>query len=238
VRAANCAPGLFVCGILIFFGAFIFIAPARAESGLGPLPNVRVWNDADQSVALRSLVANADAGPVILLPVYTRCAASCPVLTRKLEEETARMGSGIAYRVLVISFDSGETSASLHKFREQERMPASWITVRADQPEIRRVFDFFHYTVMTEGGLLVHPNEIFLLDHDLNWRTSMAGTDWNSSDLQKNLSRIETPGLVGWIAMNPARIAVIGFAGLLLSLGFIIGWLIFRNFPRHESVRF
>jgi cytochrome oxidase Cu insertion factor (SCO1/SenC/PrrC family) len=238
VKSADHTRGLFVWLSLLFFGVFIFIAPARAESGLGQLPDVRVWDDANQSAALRSLVATAGSGPVILLPVYTRCAASCPVLTRKLEEETARLGSGITYRVLLISFDSGETSASLHNFREQERIPASWITVRADQPEIRRVFDFFHYTVMTEGGLLVHPNEIFLLDHDLNWRTSMAGTDWNSSDLQKNLSRIETPGLVGWIAMNPARIALIGFAGLLLSLGLMIGWLIFRNFPRHESVRF
>jgi len=234
MKGAGRARGFFIWMILLIFVPLVSTTNAQAETGLSAIPDVRVWDETNQNLSLRSVIGMAGGGPVILLPVYTRCAASCPVLTRKLEEETARMGSGIPYRVLLISFDPSETSDSLRMFREHERVPASWVIVRADEGEIRRVFDFFRYTVMTEGGLLVHPNEIFLLDHDLNWRATLVGVDWGSTDLQKNLSRIEARGLVGWIAMNPAKLALIGFGGLVLSLGLIIGWLIVRRPYRHS----
>ena len=144
------------------------------------------------------------------------------------------MGSGAAYRVLVFSFDPSETADSLRTFRKQERLPANWIVVRADEEEIRRFFDFFHYSVMTEGGMLIHPSEIFLLDHNLNWRATLVGQDWNSAEMQKSLRRIETPGLAGWIVMNPSTLAVVGFGGMLLSLGLLIAWLIFRKLPKRQ----
>jgi SCO1/SenC len=212
---------------------------ARAAPDPGPVPHVQVWDEADHKMPLQSVLEAEGSGSVILLPVYTRCSASCPVLTQKLKAESAHLGSQVAYRVLVFSFDPSETSDSLRTFRKQERLPANWIMVRADEEEIRRFFDFFHYSVMTEGGMLVHPSEIFLLDHDLNWQATLLGEDWSSAELQKKLSRIETPGPAGWIAMNPAALAVVGFGGMLLSLGLLIGWLIFRNRnlvrPQHST---
>jgi hypothetical protein len=201
---------------------------------LGQVPDVRVWDESNHNLLLRAELETAGSGPVILLPVYTRCAASCPILTQKLEQETARMGAGGAYRVLVFSFDSSETADSLRSFREREHLPANWILVRADAAEIRKFFDFFHYSVMTEGSMLIHPSELFLLDHNLHWQATLIGEDWNSTALRKNLRRIEQPGLGGWIAMNPAGLAVIGFGGLVLSFGLIIGWLILRRPQRHS----
>jgi cytochrome oxidase Cu insertion factor (SCO1/SenC/PrrC family) len=194
-----------------------------------------VWDESNHNLLLRAELETAGSGPVILLPVYTRCAASCPVLTQKLEQETARMGASGVYRVLVFSFDPRETVDSLRSFREREHVPANWILVRANETEIRQFFDFFHYSVMTEGSMLIHPNELFLLDDDLHWRTTLIGEDWNSEELQINLRRIETQGFAGWIAMNPAVLAAIGFGGLVLSFGLIIGWLMFRK-PRRHSV--
>jgi hypothetical protein len=48
---------------------------------------------------------------------------SCPVLAQKLRSELARMQLGIAYRVLLFSFDPGDTAESLQQFRRRERLP-------------------------------------------------------------------------------------------------------------------
>lgn len=228
IRRTQVLARLVLCGLCA-------AAPlAAAELNSRAIPDVRVWNEANHNVPLQSVLTAEGGGPVILLPIYTRCGASCPVLTRKLEEEAARMDSGIAYRVLVFSFDPSESSKSLEIFRRQEQVPANWAMVRADEGEIRQFFDFLHYPVMTEGDMLIHPSEIFLLDDGLNWRGTLVGVDWSSAELQRQLSRIETRGLAGWIAMNPAALAVMGFGGMLLSLGLLIGWLIFHKPPKRR----
>jgi cytochrome oxidase Cu insertion factor (SCO1/SenC/PrrC family) len=231
----DCNPRACLCAGALLVAVCMHSPAASAALDLGPVPHVQVWDEANHRTSLRAVLEAGGSGSVILLPVYTRCLASCPLLTQKLEAEAARLGSDTAYRVLVFSFDPSETGDSLRTFRKQERLPTNWIMVRADEKEIRRFFDFFHYSVMTESGMLIHPSEIFLLDHNLNWRATLVGVDWSSVVLQKKLSRIETPGLAGWIAMNPAALAVVGFGGMLLSLGLIIGWLIFRR-PRGHSV--
>lgn len=217
--------GLIVLGMAGALSAF----PSRAEGETGPAPDVTVWNEANQKVALSEELRKHGEGPVIVLPIYTRCGASCPVLTKKLEKETAGMAPGIAYRVLVFSFDAAETAESLQRFRKEENVPANWAMVRAEESEIRRFFDFFHYRVMTEGGVLIHPNEVFLLDRDLNWRLTLTGEEWNAARLQESLGWMESAGPVAWAAMNPAKIAVLGVVGLFGSFVLLLGWLIFRR---------
>lgn len=206
---------------------------ATAEENT-PVPDARVWNEADQERTVSEVLKAQGDGPVIVLPIYTRCGASCPVLTKKLEKATAGIASGLAYRVVVFSFDPSETSESLRSFRKQEEVPASWATVRAEEKEIRRFFDFFRYTVMTEGGVLTHPNKIFLLDRQLRWRQTLTGVEWNPEELQKELERTESTGLVAWAAMNPAKVAVLGICGILGSFALYLGWLIFRK-PGEDS---
>jgi cytochrome oxidase Cu insertion factor (SCO1/SenC/PrrC family) len=217
--------GLAVVGLAGALSAF----PSRAESEAGPAPDVTVWNEANQRVALSEELRKHGEGPVIVLPIYTRCGASCPILTRKLEKETAGMAAGIAYRVLIFSFDPTETAESLQHFRKEENVPANWTMVRAEERESQKFFDFFHYRVMTEGGVLIHPNEIFLLDRNLNWRLTLTGEDWNAAKLQERLGWMESPGPVAWAAMNPAKIAVLGVVGLFGSFVLLLGWLIFRR---------
>jgi SCO1/SenC len=235
VRRMDGRQRIFLWPTLLVPAVCILGLAARAGAHPSTVPNVQVWDEANHHVLLGSVLATAGGEPVILLPVYTRCPASCPVLTQKLVEETGRLGHSVAYRVLVFSFDPRETADSLRMFRGQQRVPANWILVRANEAEIRRFFDFFHYSVMTEGSMLIHPNEVFLLDHRLNWRATLVGVDWNSVVLNNNLRWIENPGLVGWIATNPAKLALAGFGGLLFSLGLIMGWLISRR-PRRHAV--
>ena len=213
-------------------------AAAPAPRDRGSVPDAAVWDEGDHKISLRSKLKGLGPDPVILLPLYTRCTGSCPVLTRKLQSELARLNSKASYHVVLFSFDPAETSESLKLFRERERLPGEWLMVRGDELEIRRFFDFFHYSVMKENGALIHPSEIFLLTIDasagneLRWRASLVGVDWSARDLEKELKEIQSPSLMGRIEMNPETIAKTALAGLIASLGFLIAWITFRKASR------
>jgi cytochrome oxidase Cu insertion factor (SCO1/SenC/PrrC family) len=203
------------------------VVPAKSDSGI--IPNVAIWDEAGQKRSLWAELRGAGDGPVVVLPVYTRCTMSCPTLTRKLEQEALRLGGSTAYRVLIFSFDPTEDAESIREFRQREHLPAKWLLVRAEEAEIRSFFDYFHYSIMTEGGVLVHPNEVFLLDHDLNWRATLVDVNWSSAEFGEWIGRVESPGVRGWLAMNPEKLAWTGFAGLLLGAVVCLGWLIQRK---------
>lgn len=213
--------------VLCAFGVRGAVVPAKSDSGR--IPNVAIWDEAGQKRSLWAELRRAGDGPVIVLPVYTRCAMSCPTLTRKLAQEAVRLGDSATYRVLIFSFDPTEDTESIREFRKREHVPANWLIVRAEDAEIRSFFDYFHYPIMTEGSVLVHSNEIFLLDHDLNWRATLVDVNWSSAELGEWIGRVESPGVRGWLAMNPEKLAWTGFSGLLLGVGVCVGWLIRRK---------
>jgi hypothetical protein len=148
-----------------------------------------------------------------------------------LVQQTSQIGGGAPYRVLIFSFDPGDDAAALRQFRAQKGLPAQWILARSDAADIRRFCDFFHYTVMTEGSVMIHTNQMFLLDHNLQWRATFIDESWNAADLRTWMRRAESPGLLGWLTMNPETLVFIGFAGLLLSLILIVGALLLRSHP-------
>ena len=49
-----------------------------------PIPDVPVLDEKSLPTSLRAALGQAGSGPVVLLPIFTRCSASCPTLTRKL----------------------------------------------------------------------------------------------------------------------------------------------------------
>ena len=231
----------FVLLVLIFIALHacpLEAAVATAPRERGPVPDAAVWDEADHRISLRAKLTELGPDPIILLPLYTSCMGSCPVLTRKLQSELARLNSHASYHVVLFSFDPAETSESLKLFRERERLPGEWLMVRGDEVEIRRFFDFFHYSVMKENGALIHPSEIFLLATDtsagdeLEWRASLVGVDWSARDIERELKEIQSPSLMGRIEMNPGLIAKTAFAGLIASLGFLIAWVTFRKASR------
>ena len=229
----------------VSFAAFLLVlalnscgargAVVPAQNDAGHIPNLTVWDETNRQNSLPEMLREAGNGPVILLPVYTRCTMSCPVLAAKLKAETARMMYGQSYRVLLFSFDPSEDAASLRGFREREKLPGKWMLVRAEETDIRRFSDFFHYSIMADGAMFVHPNQIFLLDHTLRWRATIIGVDWDATELGNWMQRVEAPGILGWVAMNPEKLVWIGFGGLLLSLVGAMGWLLWRKPPAVEG---
>jgi len=84
---------------------------------------------------------------------------------------------------------------------------------------------------MTEGSVMIHTNQMFLLDHNFEWRATFIDENWNAAELRTWMRRAESPGLLGWLTMNPEMLVFIGFAGLLLSLILIVGVLLLRSRP-------
>jgi cytochrome oxidase Cu insertion factor (SCO1/SenC/PrrC family) len=205
------------------------LAAVPAGMNAGKIPDLTVWDEADVQHSLWDALRAAGPGPVIILPVYTRCTMSCPILARMLVQQTSQIGGGAPYRVLIFSFDPGDDARALRQFRTQKSLPSSWIVVRSGPAEIRRFCDFFHYSILTEGPVMIHTNQMFLLDHNFQWRATFIGESWNAADLRTWMRRAESPGLFGWLAMNPEMLAVIGSGGLLLSLLLILGVLLLRS---------
>jgi cytochrome oxidase Cu insertion factor (SCO1/SenC/PrrC family) len=204
------------------------VAVVPAGINAGKIPDITVWDEANAQHSLWEELRTAGTGPVIVLPVYTRCTMSCPILARMLVQQTSQISRGTPYRVLIFSFDAGDDAEALRQFRVQERLPTAWILVRSRAADIRRFCDFFHFTVLTEGTVMIHTNQIFLLDHNLQWRATFIDESWNAADLQTWMTRAESPSLFGWLAMNPEVLVYIGFGGLLLSLMLILGTFILR----------
>jgi cytochrome oxidase Cu insertion factor (SCO1/SenC/PrrC family) len=209
------------------------LAVTPAGMNAGKIPDIAVWDEANVQHSLWDELHAAGSGPVIVLPVYTRCTMSCPVLARMLVQQTSQINGGTPYRVLIFSFDPGDDAQALRRFRAQKNLPSPWILVRSGAADIRRFCDFFHYTVMTEGPVMIHTNQMFLLDHNLQWRATFIDQSWNAADLRTWMSRAESPGPFGWLAMNPEVLVFAGFGGLLLSLMLILGIFILR--PRSLS---
>ncbi len=211
------------------------VAVVPAGINAGKIPDITVWDEANAQHRLWEELGSAGTGPVIVLPVYTRCTMSCPILARMLVQQTSQINGGRPYRVLIFSFDAGDDAEALRQFRAQMNLPHSWVIVRSRPADIRRFCDFFHFTVLTEGPVMIHTNQMFLLDHSLQWRATFIDQSWNAADLRTWMGRAESPSLFGWLAMNPEVLVFVGFGGLLLSLILILGAFILRPQPLSSS---
>jgi len=220
----------------VFFTLALAAASSSGASTIpvsqsAPIPDVQVLDEASRSASLRSMLTQSGGGPVILLPLFTRCAASCPVLTRKLELALGALNPAEPYRIVVFSFDPLETSESLRLYRLQQHVPADWKIVRSNEDEIRRFFGFFRYAVMNLDGKLVHPNAVFLLDRDLRWQWTLVGEDWPGAELASAIELTRSPWFVGGMKANPERLAWIGFVTFILSVSVATVWMVFRKEP-------
>jgi cytochrome oxidase Cu insertion factor (SCO1/SenC/PrrC family) len=204
------------------------VATVPAGLNAGKIPDITVWDEANAQHSLWDELRAAGSGPVIVLPVYTRCTMSCPILARMLVQQTSQLSGGPPYRVLIFSFDPGDDAEALRQFRAQKNLPSSWILVHSGAADIRRFCDFFHYSIMTEGSVMIHTNQMFLLDRNFQWRATFIDEQWDAAELRTWMKRVDSPGVLGWFAMNPEILVYIGFGGMLLSLTLVLGSLIRR----------
>lgn len=204
------------------------------------LPAVTVLDEHDQERILGGLDE-----PLFLLPVFTKCKMSCPILVQALKgalESYAREGGKQSYRVLVFTFDASDRREDLLRFRRDQGIPPSWVLVRSpDQGAIRAFFDSFSYSIMSSDGGFIHPNEIFVFNADGVWISTLFGSGLRSSDIREVFRASldsQSRGLLGgakrWLS-HPQSWAILGALGLVGTLGFLFSFLVLRKRPGPPS---
>lgn len=186
------------------------------------IQTVSVLTEQGQIADLKNQLSGAR--PTLLLPIFTRCAASCPIMTHALK----KAATGTGFQVVLFSFDPGDTAKDLQNFRERESLPADWILVRAASASAARSFlDQFDYNVMNAGGGFIHPNEIFVLSPRMRWSGLFAGEEIDPQTLRAAFDRaqeMDHPALWNQLkaeVRDPQNRVIAASLGLLISIGVI-----------------
>lgn len=161
----------------------------------------------------RSRALSEFAGyPLILLPIYTRCASACPQNVAQLEQALATSTADEReFRVLLFSFDADETSSSLANYRQREAIPLNWIIATADQADIDLLLESVGYRSAKAGREFMHPNLLLLLDPKLRIADWIYGTSYTAADLNSRLK--VASGGYDW----PRQHFQLLYSGLLLT---------------------
>jgi cytochrome oxidase Cu insertion factor (SCO1/SenC/PrrC family) len=192
-----------------------------ASPGLAPR-NLAVLDDQDQRQDL--LVAGA---PTLLVPIFTRCAGSCPLTAVALKEATAEAPT--RSRVLLLSFDTEDTAADLRDFRERLDLPSKWLLVRSiDGAATRELLDDLDFHFMKTDRGFDHPNQTFVFSPNGIWAATFSGNPSSKGELDSALRRAlaaDDPSAVrrlrDWLIRPEAWIAL-ACVGVGLSLATIL----------------
>lgn len=163
-------------------------------------------------------------GPVLLLPVFTQCAAACPLMAANLRTSLAPRAGAPAFRVVVLSFDAGDTDQALRRFRSDLDLPADWTLARAARAGDARAFlDRYGYAVMRSNSGFIHPDEVFVLSARGRWSGTLAGDSFPPETLAaaaRGARALEEPSALASFrrgAADPQNWAVWGVAVLLAA---------------------
>lgn len=115
--------------------------------------------------------------------VYTSCAGSCPLTTKKLKRlDAALVKAGKPLELVVVSLDpTHDTPAEVAKYRERYGLTgeARWRVLVGDDAQVRTLTMLleFKYTRNPESGVILHDNTVFLVAPDGTVKTSMSSLD-------------------------------------------------------------
>jgi cytochrome oxidase Cu insertion factor (SCO1/SenC/PrrC family) len=115
--------------------------------------------------------------------VYTSCAGSCPLTTKKLKRlDAALEQAGKPLDLVVVSLDpSHDTPEQVKQYRARYGLEAArrWHVLVGDDAQVRTLTMLleFKYTKNPESGVIAHDNTVFLVGPDGVVQTSMSSLD-------------------------------------------------------------
>jgi cytochrome oxidase Cu insertion factor (SCO1/SenC/PrrC family) len=148
------------------------------------LPNVELLNERNEPAPLYSLRFE---GPVVLLPIFTHCASTCPVSVAHLKEILARQKT--YYNVILFSFDPKDGPAEMVKYRKDLEIPAQWQIFSADILNTQKLLDALDFRYMSQGPQFVHPNSLFILNSYFVIRSVISGISYSDEILGSGLKK-------------------------------------------------
>ena len=189
------------------------------------LPPTQVIDDFEKSYELVGTLKELAQGPIILLPVFTRCKGACPALAQGLRSATRELTELMKdVKVVVYTFDPEDVGKSLQEFRSAQQLPNEWLMIRSDSENSKRFFDALQYSYLDQDGDFIHPNQFFVFNKNLEWKGLVVGTDFKPSQLQDVLELARgSMGIIETSFKFPEPLAVIAgilFMALTLALFF------------------
>jgi protein SCO1/2 len=115
--------------------------------------------------------------------VYTSCAGSCPLTTKKLKRlDAALVKAGKPLPLVVVSLDPAhDTPAEVAKYRERYGLTGEqrWQVLVGDDAQVRSLTMLleFKYTRNPESGVILHDNTVYLVAPGGDVKTSMSSLD-------------------------------------------------------------
>lgn len=115
--------------------------------------------------------------------VYTSCAGTCPLTTKKLRRlDLALDAAGKPLDLVVVSLDPAHDSpAELEKYRARYGLQDAkrWRIFVGDDAQVRTLTMLleFKYTKNPESGVIMHDNTVYLVDPEGSVHTSMSSLD-------------------------------------------------------------
>jgi protein SCO1/2 len=170
--------------------------------------------------------------PVVLLPIYTRCRTACIANVDQLKKALADSSADPRqFRVLLFSFDSAETPATLARYRMRENIPLGWLVGTASQTDIDALLGSIGFQYGKAGTEFSHPNVLMFFDSKLRIAKWIYGTDYSGRDVDVALKI--AAGESDWIGQHSEWLyALLLFAGSLLCVALAYYVLQFRVLKR------
>lgn len=115
--------------------------------------------------------------------VYTSCAGSCPLTTKKLKRlDAALEKAGKPLDLVVVSLDpTHDTPEQVKQYRARYGLgdATRWHVLVGSDAQVRTLTMLleFKYTKNPESGVILHDNTVFLVAPDGSVRTSMSSLD-------------------------------------------------------------
>jgi cytochrome oxidase Cu insertion factor (SCO1/SenC/PrrC family) len=156
--------------------------------------------------------------PVILLPIYTRCQTACVANVDRLKKALADSSADPReFRVVLFSFDSGDTPSTLAKYRARENIPLGWSVGAASQANIDALLESIGFQVGKAGTEFAHANILIFLDSNLRIAKWIYGTDYSGRDV--DLALKVAAGESDWIGQHSQLVyALLLFVGSILCV--------------------
>lgn len=194
----------------LFGGIVENVSPQRGR----PVAQIKWTDDAGR---IRRL-SEFGGFPVVLLPIYTRCRTACIANVDQLKRALADSSADPRqFRVLLFSFDSGETPSTLARYRMRENIPLAWSVGTASQSDIDALLESIGFQYGKAGTEFSHPNLLLFLDSNLRVAKWIYGTDYSGRDVDLAL-KIAT-GESDWIGQHSKWLyALLLFTGSLLCV--------------------
>ena len=163
--------------------------------------------------------------PLVLLPVYTRCRTACVANADQLKKALAQSTADpTQFRVMLFSFDPGDTPAVLATYRQRENLPLGWSVGTASAQEVDALLDALGLQAAKAGSEFMHSNMVVFLDADLRIAKWIYGTDYSTRDIDAALQ--VAAGRNDWIGQHAQWLYAIALFSASMLCVVLINYLL------------